>query len=177
MIVFTKITLYTKMFMKWEWEKKTKENAKKNSRLVALPSLLGRLFSGVRKHRKQSGPTLSGRVHNIMGQKKKTGSDMVRTCNKLVLLPTEILQNPRAKETRRLLYLRDTGSHVVQATTQHHFCFIIIITIIITIFCFYASLDITTFYYLLTSTIEKKYLCIEHISDNTIFIYRSNSVK
>ena len=37
----------------------------------------------------------------------------------LVLLMTEILQYFRAKETHRLLYLCDIGSHVVQATIQH----------------------------------------------------------
>ena len=38
---------------------------------------------------------------------------------KLLLLLTETLQNPRASDTRRLLYLRGTGGHVVQATVQH----------------------------------------------------------
>ena len=37
------------------------------------------------------------------------------------LLLTEILQNLHAKETRRLLHLRDTGSHVVRATMQQFF--------------------------------------------------------
>ena len=43
---------------------KTKQR-EKNPRLVAFPSPLlrsgGQLFSGVPKHRKQAGPTLSGR--------------------------------------------------------------------------------------------------------------------
>ena len=39
---------------------------------------------------------------------------------KLVLLLTKIFQNTCAKETRCLLYLRDTWSHVVRATIQQY---------------------------------------------------------
>ena len=57
--------------MRWDGRKQPKDNAKTNknkekiTRLVAHPSPLlrygGRLFSGVREHRKQARPTLSGR--------------------------------------------------------------------------------------------------------------------
>ena len=51
-------------------------NQGKIPRLVALRFLRqrngGRLFSGVRKHRKQAGPTLAGRVILTLWSKKKT---------------------------------------------------------------------------------------------------------
>ena len=63
MILFTIYNSFTMNFVWWEWEKKPKteksENQGKFPHLVALPSR--RLFSGVRKHQKQAGPTLDGR--------------------------------------------------------------------------------------------------------------------
>ena len=57
MILFTIYDLFTMKYIWWGWEKNpeiyTKENQGKN-----YP--FGRLFSGVRKHRKQAGPTLGG---------------------------------------------------------------------------------------------------------------------
>ena len=69
MILFTIYGLFTKMLYDGDGRKSPKytkdETKEKIPRLVALPSSRlrseGRLFSGVQKHRKQAGPTLSGR--------------------------------------------------------------------------------------------------------------------
>ena len=69
MILFSIYGLFTKMLYDGDGRKAPKytkdETKEKIPRLVALPPLRlrrgGRLFSGVRKHRKQAGPTLSGR--------------------------------------------------------------------------------------------------------------------
>ena len=69
MILFTIYGLFTKMLYDGEGRKTPKytkdETKEKIPRLVALPIPRlrsgGRLFSSARKHRKQAGPTLSGR--------------------------------------------------------------------------------------------------------------------
>ena len=77
MILFTKMILYTEMYMRWGWDKQTRKRYKKNSVwLTSHPPLLpygGRLFSGVREHPKTSWtyPKWEG-VHNLMGQKRRS---------------------------------------------------------------------------------------------------------
>ena len=72
MILFTIYGLFTKMLYDGDGRKPPKytkdETKEKIPRLVNLPphpnpiyEVGGRLFSGVRKHRKQAGSTLSGR--------------------------------------------------------------------------------------------------------------------
>ena len=69
MILFKIYGLFTKMLYDGDGRKSPKykkdETKEKIHRLVALPSPRlwsgGWLFSGVRKHRKQAGPILSGR--------------------------------------------------------------------------------------------------------------------
>ena len=79
MILFTIYGLFTKMLYDGDGRKTLKytkdETKEKIPRLVTLPSPLlwigGRLFSGVRKYRKQAGPTLSRRGFLIKKKKKK----------------------------------------------------------------------------------------------------------
>ena len=86
-------------------------------------------------------PLVSGRlITTIISQRKKNIREIEKSKNpiksmlalrpKLVLLLTDVLQSylsaslsasasvSRAWETKRLLYFRDTGSHVVLATIQ-----------------------------------------------------------
>ena len=83
MILFTIYDLFTMNVYDGDGRKnKQKKNEKQNQgkdfpRLVVLPSLRlrnrGRLFFGVRKHRKQARPTLGGRDPSLMGQKTIEG--------------------------------------------------------------------------------------------------------
>ena len=79
MILFTIYGLFTKKLYDGDGRKTPKytkdETKEKIPRLVAPPRLRsgGRLFSDVRKHWKQAGPTLSGRGFLILKKKKKQG--------------------------------------------------------------------------------------------------------
>ena len=64
---------------------------------------------------------------------------------KLVLQLTENLQNLRAEETQRLLYLRDTKSHVVRAIIQH------------------------SVYILITESSQETFICVDRYVDHTNF--------
>ena len=66
MILYTIYDLFTKNFVWREWEKKPEKKKTRETFPVWLPSHPpvyengGRLFSDVRKHRKQAGPTGRG---------------------------------------------------------------------------------------------------------------------